>query len=158
MWFKPLPCRCAETMRSGTADRVERYSKFSAGLRRQAYVSERQAQELEQCLNRLGGGTSVIKQLTGKVTAIGQTLSGLVTGDEIIKAALAVSTYAQMEISSYRILIAAANATGSSDVAAMSESMLAEKEEFAEWFDQQLPILKIGRASCRENGGPTCSI
>src|SRR3546814_8670851 len=82
---------------------------------------------LEQCLNRLGGGTSVIKQLTGKVTAIGQTLSGLVTGDEIIKAALTVSTYAQMEISSYRILIAAANATGSSDVAAMSERMLAER-------------------------------
>src|SRR3546814_7671811 len=46
-----------------------------------------------------------------------------------------------MEISSYRILIAAANATGSSDVAAMSERMLAEKEEFAEWVDQQIPIL-----------------
>src|SRR3546814_9707978 len=71
----------AKTMLSGTADRVERYPQFSAGLRRHADVSDRQAQELEQCLNRLGGGTSVIKQLTGKVTAIGQTLSGLVTGD-----------------------------------------------------------------------------
>src|SRR3546814_2487628 len=108
----------AKTMLSGTADRVERYPQFSAGLRRHADVSERQAQELEQCLNRLGGGTSVIKQLTGKVTAIGQPLSGLVTGDEIIKDALAVSTYAQMEISYYRILIAAEHATAPSEVAA----------------------------------------
>src|SRR3546814_8938728 len=51
----------AKTMLSGTADRVERYPQFSAGLRRHADVSERQAQELEQCLNRLGGGTSVIR-------------------------------------------------------------------------------------------------
>src|SRR3546814_18816669 len=107
-------------MLSGTADRVERYPQFSAGLRRHADVSERQAQELEQCLNRLGGGTSVIKQLTGTVTAIGQTLSGLVTGDEIIKAALAVSTYAQLDITYSRILIAPANATESHTVSAKS--------------------------------------
>src|SRR3546814_10494223 len=62
----------AKTMLSGTADRVERYPQFSAGLRRPADVSERQAQELEQCLTRLGGGTSVLKQLTGKVTEIGR--------------------------------------------------------------------------------------
>src|SRR3546814_19059872 len=74
-------------------------------------------------------------------TAIGQKLSGLVAGAENSKAALAVSTYAQMEIASYRILIAAANATGSSGVAVKSERMLAEKEEFAEWVDQQIPIL-----------------
>src|SRR3546814_4992868 len=60
----------AKTMLSGTADRVERYPQFSAGLRRHADVSERQAQELEQCLNRLGGGTSRSEEHTSELQSL----------------------------------------------------------------------------------------
>lgn len=131
----------AKTMLSGTADRLERYPQFSAGLRQHAEQSGRQADQLEQCLSGLGENTSLIKQVTGKVTAVGQTLSGLVVGDEVIKAALAISTYAEMEISSYRILIAAAQACGASHVATVCERLLNEKLEFHRWIEQQLPTL-----------------
>ena len=81
------------------------------------------------------------RTITGKVTAVGQTLSGLVVGDEVIKAALAISTYAEMEISSYRILVAAAKTCGATEAAALCERLLNEKMEFHHWIEQQLPTL-----------------
>ena len=131
----------AKTMLSGTADRLARYPQFSAGLRQHAEQSGRQADQLEQCLADLGESTSMVKQITGKVTAVGQTLSGLVVGDEVIKAALAISTYAEMEISSYRILVAAAKTCGATEAAALCERLLNEKMEFHHWIEQQLPTL-----------------
>lgn len=133
--------RQAETMLSGTADRLERYPQFSAGLRQHSEASGRQASELEQCLSRLGETTSAIKQMTGQVTAVGQTLSGLIVGDEVIKAALAISTFAEMEISSYRILIAAANACGETEVVQQCEQLLNEEMDFHHWIERQLPML-----------------
>ena len=133
--------RQAKTMLSGTADRLERYPQFSAGLRQHSEQSGRHADELERCLTQLGENTSMVKQITGQVTAFGQTLSGLVVGDEVIKAGLAISTYAEMEISSYRILIAAANACGAAQVASACQRLLDEKIEFHHWVEQQLPAL-----------------
>lgn len=131
----------ASTMLSGTASRLSRYPEFSEGLRQHSEMSARQAEDLEECLRQIGEGTSAIKQLTGQVTAIGQTLSGLIVGDEIMKAALAISSYAEMEISSYKILIAAANACGKPDIAALCERLLQEEESFQRWVEQMIPPL-----------------
>lgn len=131
----------ASTMLSGTASRLSRYPEFSEGLRQHGQMSDRQAKDLEECLNRLGESTSAIKQLTGQVTAFGQTLSGLVVGDEVMKAALAISTFAEMEISSYKILVAAANLCGRGEVASLCERLLQEEETFLRWMDQQIPTL-----------------
>src|SRR5437764_4453671 len=63
-----------------------------------------QALRVRRCIERLGGSTSMIKDVTGKVVAIGQSISGLFVSDEPVKAALAVSTFEQMKIASYKIL------------------------------------------------------
>lgn len=142
-WLRDLHAaeKQASTMLSGTASQLARYPEFSEGLRQHSEMSTRQADDLEQCLSQMGEGTSAIKQLTGQLTAVGQTLSGLVVGDEVMKAALAISSFAKMEMSSYKILIAAANSAGKPDVATLCERLLQEEEAFARWLDQQLPTL-----------------
>ena len=54
----------ASTMLSGTASRLSRYPEFSEGLRQHGQMSDRQAKDLEECLSRLGEGTSAIKPTT----------------------------------------------------------------------------------------------
>ncbi|WP_414707966.1 DUF892 family protein [Rhizorhapis sp.] len=44
-------------------------------------------------------------------------------------------------MSSYRILIAAANACGAAQVASACQRLLDEKIEFHHWVEQQLPAL-----------------
>lgn len=144
----------AETMFKGTANRIEHYPEFKQRLAEQAEVSARHAEQLKECLSDLDESPSMVKQLTGKVTAIGQTLSGMLVGDEVMKAALATETFAQMEIASYRILVAAAEAAGEPEVRQMCETLLDDEVEFADWLDQQLPSLTVQYLS-REAAGTT---
>ena len=131
----------AHTMLRRTASQIEGHDEFRAGLERHGERSRDQAQRLEQCLERLGEGTSLIKTLTGQITAFGQTISGYVVGDEPVKAVLATTTFAHMEAASYRILVAAAEAAGEPGICTICETLLAEEVEFADWLDHQLPIV-----------------
>jgi ferritin-like metal-binding protein YciE len=131
----------AQTFMRGTADRIKSYPEFSARLHQHGELSGRQAERVKECLSRLGESPSLMKQLGGRITAVGQTLSGLVVGDEIMKAALATATFAQMEVSSYRILATAAEAAGESTITEACETVLAEEVEFLDWLEQQLPSL-----------------
>ena len=83
----------------------------------------------------------MIPSIAGQVTAVGQTISGLLVGDEVMKAALATDTFAKMEATSYRIIAAAAEAAGHPQVRSMCENLLADEVEFMDWLDQQLPAL-----------------
>ena len=133
--------RQAGSMLSGTAGRNSDYPEFSERLRQQAQTSERHAQMLEECLGRRDTSTSTIKDLTGQVTSFGQTISGLIFGDEVMKAALATATFARMLASSDRILVAAAKKEGDEPTMQACETLLGNNEEFARWAEGQLSSL-----------------
>jgi len=122
-----------------TAQQIDGHADFSAGLDRHGELSKEQAQRLAACLESLGEGPSAFKTITGQITAFAQTLSGYVVGDEPVKALLATSTFAQMEISSYRILVAAASTAGLPEVASVCETILEEELRFAGWLEEQTP-------------------
>lgn len=131
----------AHTMLSKTAQQIEGHAEFCTRLDRHGELSKNQAMRLKACLETLGEEPSTIKTITGQITAFAQTLSGYVVGDEPVKAVLATSTYAQMEVSSYRILIIAAAVAGQPEVASVCETLLAEELEFADWLEQQTEIV-----------------
>lgn len=68
-----------------------------------------------------------------------QSLSGVFAGDEVMKGSLASYTFEHMEIASYGILIAAANALGESQVARVCEQNLQEEEAMAKWLKDHVP-------------------
>jgi ferritin-like metal-binding protein YciE len=131
----------AHTMLTRTARQVEGHAEFRSGLERHGHLSQSQADRIKACLESLGESTSALKNLTGQITAFAQTLSGYVVGDEPVKAVLATSTFAQMEVSSYRILVAGATAAGLNEVAGLCRTLLEEETGFAQWLEQQAPVV-----------------
>lgn len=127
----------AHTMMTRTADQIKGNAEFRAGLKRHGELSGQQASRIEQCLSDLGESTSAVKKAAGQFTAFVQTMSGYLVGDEPVKAVLATSSFAQMEVSSYRILAAGAETAGLSQVATLCRTHQAQEQEFARWLEQQ---------------------
>ncbi|TDW35771.1 ferritin-like metal-binding protein YciE [Rhizobium azibense] len=128
----------AETMLKAQYERIKNYPDLKARIGQHLEETRQQAKSLETCLNQIGGGSSTIKDMAGKITAFGQGLSGLFVSDEIIKGSLASYTFEHFEIASYRILIAAAEFAGDRQTKAVCEGILKEEIAMAKWLEDNL--------------------
>lgn len=129
----------AEIMLDRTADRIENYPELKAKLRSHLDETKRQRDQVRGCIERRGGSTSPLKDMTGRVVAVVQGLSGMFVGDEVIKATMACYVFEHMEIVSYRVLAAAAREAGDAQTAAVCEGILREEEAMASWLEQHVP-------------------
>lgn len=129
----------AETMLNGQLSRLENYPELSERIRLHIDETRKQASRLRTCLEGLGEDTSKMKDAGGKLIAIGQSLSGVFAGDEVMKGSLASYTFEHMEIASYTVLIAAAHSLGEAAVARACEQNMREEEAMAEWLKNNLP-------------------
>ncbi|PWC70694.1 hypothetical protein TSH58_12480 [Azospirillum sp. TSH58] len=135
------------------AERIKNYPDVLAKVQEHIEVSNRQADRLKQCLQRLGTDTSAIK--TGVAMLIGnaQSLSGVVASDEIVKASIFDYSFEHFEIANYRALIAAAEQAGEPEIARMLQPSLDEELEMAAWLEQRLPQLTKTYLERRETAG-----
>ena len=131
----------AETMLSGTASRLENYPELRARMEQHLQETKRQSELVRGCIERRGGSTSSVKAAGGKLIAMGQAMSGLFAGDEVLKAAIASHAFEAMEIASYRILIDTADQVGDQETKRVCEQILREEEAMADWLKQNLPML-----------------
>ncbi|MER9331525.1 DUF892 family protein [Mesorhizobium sp. M0488] len=129
----------AETMLNGQLNRIESYPELSGRIRQHLDETRQQAARLKTCLDRIGQGSSTLKDAGGKLTAMAQSLSGVFAGDEVMKGSLASYTFEHMEIASYTILIAAARSLGETEVAQVCEENLREEVAMADWLKDHLP-------------------
>jgi ferritin-like metal-binding protein YciE len=97
-----------------------------------------QAARIKECLDGIDDGSSTLKDAGGKLMAIGQAISGVFAGDEVMKGSLASYTFEHMEIASYTILIAAAEAAGEEKIAGICDQNLREEVAMAEWLKNHL--------------------
>src|SRR5690606_23611989 len=102
---------------------------------------------LKGCLDRLGAHPSIIKDLTGKIIAFGQSVSGIPVDDEVIKGAMSCYVFEHMEIASYKILISAAKAIGDVETQRVCELILAQEVAMAEWLGNNLEELTFNYLS-----------
>lgn len=128
----------AETMLSGQIDRLENYPQLRDRMRMHLEETKQQAKRLEQCLDRMGEGSSTLKDAGGKIVAMGQSISGMFAGDEVMKGSLASYTFEHMEIASYKMLIAAAGEIGDAETQRVCEQNLREEEAMADWLENNL--------------------
>lgn len=129
----------AEKMLEGVADRLEHYPKLKARILQHLEETRGQIQLLNGCLDRLGSSSSTIKDVTGKITAFGQSVSGIFASDEVVKAAMSNYIFEHMEIASYTVLIAAAKATGDIETQRVCELILPQEIAMSEWLLENLP-------------------
>ena len=143
----------AATMLRGTAGRNDDYPEFSRRLNEQAELCDNHARAIDQCLTDRGSSPSLVKDATGQATAWGQSLSGMVVGDEVVKAALATTTFARMLASSDRVLAAGAGEEGRAETERLCTAMADENERFATDLEAMLPSL-TAQYLARETSGP----
>lgn len=131
----------AEKMLRTQSERLEHYPKLKARIDQHIEETLGQQQLVEGCLKRLGGSSSTIKDIAGKLMAFGQAVGGSLMSDEVIKGAMAGYVFENVEIASYTVLIAAAEAAGDRETKAACETILPQEIAMAEWLLQHLPEL-----------------
>ena len=123
------------------SERIKSYPEVLAKVQEHVEVSNRQADRLKQCLQKLNADPSAIKTGVAMLLGNAQSLSGIVVGDEIVKAGIFNYAFEHFEIANYRALIAAAESAGEPEIARLIQQNLDEELEMASWLEQRLPQL-----------------
>ena len=131
----------AEKMLKAQSERLEHYPQLKARIDQHIEETLGQQQLIDQCLARLGGSSSTLKDMGGKLMAFGQAVGGSLMSDEVIKGAMAGYVFENMEIASYTALIAAAKEACDSETLAACEKILPQEIAMAEWLLEHLPEL-----------------
>jgi ferritin-like metal-binding protein YciE len=128
----------AEKLFLGQAERLKDYPELSAKLRDELTFIQANKMLVFATLKHLGSDTSFIKDTFGKFMGFEQTMAGIIVNDEPVKGILALHTFTQMAIGSYKILVAAADSTGDLDIKKTCETILEVSERRAAWIEKEL--------------------
>lgn len=131
----------AEKMLKAQSERLEHYPRLKARIDQHIEETLDQQRLIDECLTRLGGSSSTLKDIGGKLMAFGQAVGGSLMSDEVIKGAMAGYVFENMEIASYTVLIAAAQETGDAETKAACEKILPQEVAMADWLREHLPEL-----------------
>lgn len=131
----------AEAMLAATSARLENYPEFKARIDQHLDETRSQTARLKQCIEARGGDTSIVKDVTGRMAAGMQGLGASMASDEVVKLAIASYHFEQLEIASYRCLIAAAEALGDVELVQECTQTLVEEQAMADWCADWLPIV-----------------
>src|SRR5690606_35442424 len=131
----------AEGMRKGPAQRREHYQKVKALDGLLSEETDGQQKLLRVWIERLGSRPSTVNDLSAKLVAFGQSVSGMMVSYEVVKGAMSGYVFEHMEIASYTILIAAAKAVGDVETQRACEQILPQEIAMAEWLKENLPEL-----------------
>jgi ferritin-like metal-binding protein YciE len=129
----------SEQVLSGQVDRIEHYPELRARYQHHLDETVRQRKRLEECLKRRGASTSGMKDAASKFTAMMQSITGAMAGDEVVKSLMATYTFEHMEISAYRILAATASAAADAETAKICMDNCAEEEQMSAWLIEAMP-------------------
>lgn len=122
-------------------ERTEGAPELVTKLREHAEYSRTQAQQLEQCLSRLGTETSAVKEGASRIASMVQGWTTAFAADELVKNCIANEAYAEFEAASFASLAVAAEECGEAEIATMCGRMRDEERATAEWFQSYVPTV-----------------
>ncbi|QDG52383.1 ferritin-like domain-containing protein [Persicimonas caeni] len=128
----------AESILEKQVKRVKDHPEVHRRIADHLEETRRQQTRLEDCINKLGGDTSVLKEMVGKFSGTMQALGAAGADDELVKAAISNYAFESMEIASYKSLIAAAEAYNEPEIRRVCEEILVEEERMAEWLENNV--------------------
>jgi ferritin-like metal-binding protein YciE len=129
----------AEGMLQGQVNRHDDHPQLRSRLEEHLAETKSQRERLEACLYRRGISYSGTKDIAAGFKTIMQGVRGVMAEDEAMKGILASYAFEHMEIASYQILIAAAEAAGDQETANVSRQILEEEEAMVAWLAQEMP-------------------
>ncbi|QHM72719.1 ferritin-like domain-containing protein [Mixta intestinalis] len=129
----------AEEMLEKMSARLEHYPDLKARLQQHIEETRQQQQMLQQVIDRQDTSHSTMKDIMGKVAAMGQAVGGMFASDEVVKGAISGYVFEQFEIACYTSLIAAAELAGDSEGARVFEQIREQEKAMADWALTHLP-------------------
>ena len=142
----------AEKMLTAQAERLEHYPVLKKRIEQHIEETRGQQQKVEACLTRLDSSPSTIKDIGGKLMAVGQGLGGMLMSDEVVKGAMSGYVFENIEIATYTVLIEAAEAAGELQIRKDCEQILKQEVAMADWLREHLP--EITRAFLNRSESP----
>jgi len=115
------------------------YRYIQSRLEQHLEETKRHADIVKECVETLGGSTSVTKVAMGKISAMFAAMGTAAAQDELVKNCLSDYSMEHMEIGSYKALIASAEALGHPEIANACRRILSDEERMAEWLEQAIP-------------------
>ncbi|QSN63955.1 MULTISPECIES: ferritin-like domain-containing protein [unclassified Caballeronia] len=131
----------AEQMLRAQSGRLENYPQLKARIDQHLEETLGQQKIVQECIERLGGSTSIMKDLTAKMMAFGQAAGGMTQTDEVVKGAIMSYVFENLEIASYTSLIAAAERCGDAQTKAACERILPQEQAMAQWLLEHIPSI-----------------
>jgi len=131
----------AEQMLRAQSGRLEHYPELKARIDQHLEETLGQQKIVAECIERLGGSTSIVKDLTAKMMAFGQAAGGMTQTDEVVKGANMSYVFENLEIASYTSLIAAAERCGDAQTKAACERILPQEQAMAQWLLEHIPLI-----------------
>ena len=128
----------AEKLFRGQADRLKDYLGVQSKLETEAQYAHEHQRMLELRIKQLGTNTSTVKDATGKIVASIQNISGMAMSDEPVKGILALYTFAQMELASFKIIAAAAKVLNDRGTHGICEAILERINLRTQWMSNEL--------------------
>ncbi|MDX2185865.1 MAG: ferritin-like domain-containing protein [Opitutaceae bacterium] len=119
----------------------EEYPELRTRLEQHLVETRRHADQVALCLERLGEKPSTTKAVIGSTMGAVQGAASGMFRDEIIKNLLSDYSAENMEIASYKSLVAAADELGHPEIARTCEGILRDEEEMADWLEQKIPMM-----------------
>lgn len=129
----------AETMLDKMSQRLEHYPDLKARIVQHLEETKQQQALLEQILDNHNISHSSMKDVMGKMSAVGQAMGGMFTSDEVVKGAISSYVFEQFEIANYTALIATAKLVGDNEGMRILEQIRDQEIAMAEWAYTHLP-------------------
>lgn len=131
----------AESMLKKIAARLEHYPELKVRIQRHIDDTLDQQVLLQSVIDRYDKSPSVLKEVMGKVSALGQAMGVMLASDEVVKGAINGYVFEQYEIACYTSLIAAAERVGDIDGIRVFEQIREQEWAMAEWYLSHLAWL-----------------
>jgi len=117
------------------------YPEVQAKLNEHVEATQRHAELVARCIERLGDHPSALKEAVGSVVGKVTGLANLPAKDTVIKNALGDYAAENFEIICYRSLIAGAEQLGDYDTVSVCREILQDEEDMAAWLEAQIAPL-----------------
>ncbi|MGB8928924.1 MAG: DUF892 family protein [Pantoea agglomerans] len=129
----------AESMLEKMSGRLEHYPDLKARIDQHIEETRQQQALVQSVIDRYDTSSSTLKDAIGKLSAMGQTMGGMMADDEVVKGAISGYVFENLEIGSYTSLIAAAKLVGDTEGVRIFTQIREQEIAMAEWCLQHLP-------------------
>ena len=128
----------AQSLKAHAAD-AKHHPEVRERLERHLEETKRHGAMVKDRIESLGGSVSALKSGLSTVMGAVSGIASTPAKDSLVKDMLADSAAEQLEISSYKGIIAAAEELGDIETVRIARQILRDEEEMLAWFERQLP-------------------